>query len=62
MMSTRLKRLLPYLVLGPVSGPLMAGLVGCVRDRRPWMAAVYAVALVEFFVLLPVWAARLAAT
>jgi hypothetical protein len=44
-----------------VSGPLVAGIVYSLRARRPLMAAVYAVGLLEFLVLLPWIAARLGA-
>ncbi len=48
------KRLAPFFLIGPVSGPLVAGIVFNFRDGRPILAGLYAVALVEYFILLPV--------
>lgn len=39
--------------LGPLTGPLALGLVSCVRAKRPWMASVYALGIVEVVVGLP---------
>lgn len=50
----RLKRLAPFFLLGPVSGPLTAGVVFNLREGRPVLALLYAVALVEVTLLLPV--------
>ena len=47
------KRLAPFFLVGPVSGPLLAGVVFNFREGRPGLAALYAVALAEFVVLLP---------
>ena len=55
----RLKRLAPFFLIGPISGPLLAGVVFNLRGGRPVLAGLYAVALVEFVVLLPVVTARL---
>ncbi len=55
----RWKRLAPFLLLGPISGPLLAGVVFNFREGRPVLAGLYAIALVEFVVLLPVIVARL---
>jgi len=49
----RWKRLAPFFLLGPVSGPLLAGVVFNYREGRPVLASLYAVALAEFVVLLP---------
>lgn len=49
----RWKRLAPFLLLGPISGPLMAGVVFNFREGRPVLAAMYAIALIEFTFLLP---------
>jgi hypothetical protein len=40
-------------VMGPLTGPLALGLVSCVRAKRPWMASVYALGIVEVIVGLP---------
>jgi hypothetical protein len=58
---SRWRRLAPYLLLGPVSGPLVAGIVFSLRAHRPVMAAIYAVGLLEFVILLPLLAAQLGA-
>ena len=55
----RWKRLAPYFLLGPISGPLLAGVVFNYREGRPVLAGLYAIALLEFVVLLPIMVARL---
>ena len=50
---SRLKRIAPYLLLGPISGLLVAGAVFNFRDGRPIVASLYGVALVAFTILLP---------
>ncbi|TAJ71948.1 MAG: hypothetical protein EPO51_12590 [Phenylobacterium sp.] len=55
----RWKRLAPFFLLGPVSGPLIAGVVFNLREGRPVLALLYTVALIEFIVLLPVIVAHL---
>ncbi|HEX7760452.1 MAG TPA: hypothetical protein VF459_13175 [Caulobacteraceae bacterium] len=47
------KRVLPFFLIGPVSGPLLAGVVFNLREGRPVLAGLYATALVEFIILLP---------
>ena len=49
----RWARVAPFFVFGPISGPLMAGVVFNFREGRPVLATMYAVALVEVFILLP---------
>jgi hypothetical protein len=56
---SRLKRLAPFFLAGPISGPLLAGVVFNLRDGRPVLAGLYAVALVECVVLLPALVAKL---
>ena len=51
----RWKRLAPFFLIGPISGPLLAGVVFNFREGRPILGSLYAVALAEFIVLLP-WA------
>jgi hypothetical protein len=41
------------MALGPLTGPLALGLVSCIKARRPWMASVYALGIVEVIVGLP---------
>lgn len=55
----RWKRLAPFFLLGPITGPLTAGVVFNLREGRPVLAAMYAVALVELTLLLPVIVATL---
>jgi hypothetical protein len=57
----RWKRLAPFFLLGPVSGPLIAGVVFNLREGRPVLALLYTLALIEFTVLLPVIVAYLGA-
>jgi hypothetical protein len=57
-MLARIKRLAPYLLLGPVSGPLVAGIVHNFRGGRPVLGSMYAVLLLEFIYLLPVLSAK----
>ena len=58
----RWKRLAPFFLLGPISGPLAAGVVFNFREGRPVLAIMYAVALVELTLLLPVIVATLGLT
>ena len=48
-----LKRIAPYLLLGPISGPLLAGVVINFREGRPVLGSLYAIALVEIAIALP---------
>jgi hypothetical protein len=50
---SRFRRLAPYFVIGPISGPLLAGVVINFRAGRRMLAGFYAAALVEYVVLLP---------
>lgn len=49
----------PYLTLGPVSGPLAAGVVLNFRDGRPVLASLYSLALVLWLTVAPLWAAHM---
>lgn len=55
----RFKRLAPFFLAGPISGPLLAGVVFNFREGRPVLGSLYAIALVEMTVLLPVITANL---
>jgi hypothetical protein len=57
----RWKRLAPFFLIGPVSGPLLAGVVFNFREGRPVLGSLYAIALAEFVVLLPYVTAALGA-
>jgi hypothetical protein len=54
---TRLRRLAPYFLIGPISGPLLAGVVINFRGGRPVLGTLYGIALMEFVVALA-WAAK----
>jgi hypothetical protein len=56
---SRFKRLAPFFLIGPVSGPLLAGAVFNFKEGRPFLGSLYAVAFVEFVVLLPLITAKL---
>ena len=56
---SKFKRLAPYFLLGPITGPLVAGIVHNYRDGNRILAGLYAIALVEITVLLPVITADL---
>ena len=56
---SRFKRLAPYFLAGPITGPLLAGVVINFRGGRPVLGSLYAVALVENIVLLPLITAKL---
>lgn len=47
----------PFLLLGPISGPLLAGVVLNFRDGRPVLATMYAVVFVGLTALAPALAA-----
>jgi hypothetical protein len=50
---SRFKRLAPYFIVGPISGPLLAGVVINFREGRPLLGSLYAIALVQYSLLLP---------
>jgi hypothetical protein len=50
---SRFRRLAPYFVLGPLTGPCVAGVVHNLRDGRPVLAGLYMVALLETIFLFP---------
>lgn len=52
-------RLAPYFVLGPVSGPLTAGVVVNYRDGRPVLASLYGLLLGLWVVVAPLETAQL---
>lgn len=52
-MLQALKRVAPFFLIGPVSGPLLAGVVFNFKDGRPVLGTLYAIALSEFLFLLP---------
>jgi hypothetical protein len=56
---SRWKRLAPFFLVGPISGPLLAGVVFNFHEGRPVLGSLYAIALAQYAVLLPVVAAQL---
>ena len=54
-----MKRLAPYLLLGPITGPFTAGVVINFRGGRPFLGTLYAIALAGWWILAPLEAARL---
>lgn len=56
---SRLKRLAPYFLIGPISGPLFAGVVINYRDGRPVLGTLYAILLIQYVALLPTLVAKL---
>jgi hypothetical protein len=57
--SPRVKRLAPFFLAGPISGPLLAGVVLNLKNRRPILASLYAIALAEVTICLPLITAKL---
>jgi hypothetical protein len=57
--SRRVARLAPFFALGPISGPLTAGIVLNFRDGRPVLASLYSLVLGFWLVLAPVEVAHL---
>lgn len=49
-----------YAALGPISGPLAAGVVRNWRKGHRLLAGLYVVAMIEFFVLAPLAVVHLA--
>jgi hypothetical protein len=57
--SPRFKRLAPFFLAGPISGPLLAGVVLNFKEGRPVLGSLYAIALAEITVFLPLITAKL---
>ena len=57
--SPRVKRLAPFFLAGPISGPLLAGVVLNFRAGRPVLGSLYAIALAEISIYLPLITAKL---
>jgi hypothetical protein len=58
LLKSRWARLAPFLLIGPISGPLLAGVVFNIRGGRPILAMLYAILLTLFIILLPLVTAR----
>ncbi len=59
---SRWAKLAPFFLVGPVSGPLLAGAVFNLKGGRPILGGLYCLALALFAILLPTEAARLLPT
>jgi hypothetical protein len=57
--NPKFKRLAPFFLAGPISGPLLAGVVLNFKEGRPVLASLYAIALAEITVCLPLITAKL---
>ncbi|MFN3523532.1 MAG: hypothetical protein ACK4YQ_14890 [Phenylobacterium sp.] len=55
----RLKQVAPFLLIGPISGPLLAGAVINYREGRPVLGSMYSIAFVQYLFLLPALTAKL---
>jgi hypothetical protein len=58
-LSPRVKRLAPFFLAGPISGPLLVGVVLNFREGRPVLGSLYAIALAEITIFLPLITAKL---
>jgi len=56
--ASRLARLAPFFLIGPVSGPLAAGVVFNLRGGRPVLASLYGLALGLWLTVVPIWTAQ----
>jgi hypothetical protein len=56
--AARAARLAPFLLAGPVSGPLLAGIILNYRSGQPVLGSLYAVALGLWAFLMPVLAVK----
>jgi hypothetical protein len=57
--SPRFKRLAPFFLAGPISGPLIAGIVLNFKDGRPILGSLYAILFTELSIYMPLLAAKL---
>ena len=55
----RLKRIAPFLALGPISGPLVAAITKNFKNGRPFLGSLYAIVLMQYTILLPVVAVQM---
>ena len=49
----RWARVVPFFLIGPISGPMLAGVIFNYREGRPVLSSLYAIALAEYVILLP---------
>ncbi len=55
----KVRRLAPFFLAGPISGPLLAGVVLNFKEGRPVLGSLYAIALAEITICLPLITAKL---
>jgi hypothetical protein len=48
-----LKRIAPFLLLGPISGPIVAAITFNFREGRPFLGSLYVILLLQYIVYLP---------
>jgi hypothetical protein len=60
--SPRFKRLAPFFLAGPISGPLLAGIVLNFKEGRPVLGSLYAILFTELTICLPLITAKLSQT
>jgi hypothetical protein len=56
--AARAARLAPFMLAGPISGPLLAGVILNLRGGQPVLGSLYAVALGLWAFLMPVLAVK----
>lgn len=57
--AARAAQLAPFFLIGPISGPFLAGILFNFREGRPVLGSLYAVALGLYAMILPVVAVKL---
>ena len=55
----RARRLAPFLLAGPITGPLLAGVVFNFREGRPVLGSLYAILLTELTLVVPMITTKL---
>lgn len=60
-MLNKIAKIAPFFLIGPISGPLVAGVVFSLHGKRPVAAGLYGVALVGYCIGLPALVAKVSA-
>ena len=50
---TTWKRIAPFLLLGPISGPIVAGITFNFREGRPFLGSLYVILMLLYICYLP---------
>ncbi len=58
-LGPRFRRLAPFFLAGPISGPLLAGVLLNFKEGRPVLGTLYAILLAEVTIFLPLITAKL---